>query len=342
MRERVLALVRTHGWNTTSFQALEEGFSYWFDDDNNACVAYVDTGAAWVAAGAPIAAADHIDDVCDGFAAAAKTHGRRACFFALEDRVIERKHLSAMRIGLQPSWQPSLWQQKLTQSRSLREQLRRAKAKSVTVRLVDPSELSPTSSLRTSMNALAEAWLQTRKMAPMGFLVDVQPFSFARERRTFIAERDGALVGFLVAVPIYVRRGWLFQHLLRSDDAPNGTNELLFDAAMRHVAVEGSELVTLGMAPLAGEVPAALRAVRAASRVLYDFEGLQRFKSRLRPDAWESVYLGWPRRRAGTVALYDALSAFTMRGDVTEASLLRFGMTTVQHRATRVASSAAR
>src|SRR5689334_23356382 len=48
-RERVLALVKRHGWNATAFQVLERGFRYWFDDD--ACVAYVDTGRGWVAAG---------------------------------------------------------------------------------------------------------------------------------------------------------------------------------------------------------------------------------------------------------------------------------------------------
>ena len=51
---RVLDLLRQHGWNATSFQVLEPGFEYWFDAD--ACVAYVDTGRAWVAAGAPIEA----------------------------------------------------------------------------------------------------------------------------------------------------------------------------------------------------------------------------------------------------------------------------------------------
>src|SRR5690606_21071121 len=54
-RWRVLELLRRHGWNTTSFQVLERGFAYWFHPDLDACVAYVDTGRAWVAAGAPIA-----------------------------------------------------------------------------------------------------------------------------------------------------------------------------------------------------------------------------------------------------------------------------------------------
>ncbi|HET6983586.1 MAG TPA: hypothetical protein VFI53_15695, partial [Myxococcaceae bacterium] len=52
-RRRVLAVLRRHGWNATSFQVLEPGFQYWFADED-ACVAYVDTGRSWVAAGAPL------------------------------------------------------------------------------------------------------------------------------------------------------------------------------------------------------------------------------------------------------------------------------------------------
>ncbi|HVV49316.1 MAG TPA: hypothetical protein VHO06_06645, partial [Polyangia bacterium] len=69
-RQRALALLRRHGWNATSFQILEPGFSYWFDADE-ACVAYLDTGRAWVAAGAPIAEPRRAPAVALAFAAAA-------------------------------------------------------------------------------------------------------------------------------------------------------------------------------------------------------------------------------------------------------------------------------
>src|SRR5438093_1404239 len=70
-RLRVLALLKRYGWNATSFQILEPGFRYWFDERSEetggraprgiderseACVGYVDTGRAWVAAGSPVAA----------------------------------------------------------------------------------------------------------------------------------------------------------------------------------------------------------------------------------------------------------------------------------------------
>jgi hypothetical protein len=84
-RPRVLALLERHGWNATSFQILEPGFRYWFDGDD-ACVGYVDTGRAWVAAGPPIAPPERLADVTARFVAAAADARRRVCCFATEAR----------------------------------------------------------------------------------------------------------------------------------------------------------------------------------------------------------------------------------------------------------------
>jgi phosphatidylglycerol lysyltransferase len=147
-------------------------------------------------------------------------------------------------------------------------------------------------------------------MPPMAFLVDVSPFDFAEERRYFVAERDGHVVGFLVLVPVFARNGWLFEDLLRDPSAPNGTNELLIDAAMRAVAAEGSAYVTLGLAPLAGPVPSWLKRARRWTASLYDFEGVRTFKAKLAPDAWDPILLAHAPGAWTNVALYDVLSAF--------------------------------
>jgi len=127
-------------------------------------------------------------------------------------------------------------------------------------------------------------------MAPMGFLVDVQPFDFPEERRYyFVAERDGVVLGFLAAVPVYGRGGWFFEDFLRDPRHPTATAELLIDAGMRRAAEDGSGYVTLGLAPLAGRVPSWLAGVRALSAPLYDFAGLHAFKAKLGPDHWDPI-----------------------------------------------------
>ncbi len=317
---RVLSLLRQHGWNATSFQVLEPGLRYWFHG-GDACVAFVDTGRAFVVAGAPIASEARMREVAGRFATYARRCGRRLRFFAVADRFLELAPFDALQVGEQPIWDPAGWPAILQGARSLREQLRRARARGVTVRLLAPDEITE-GPARAHVEALIARWLGTRQMAPMGFLVEVHPFAFAQERRYFVAELDGRIVGFLAAIPVYARGGWFFEDLLRDPGAPNGTAELLVDAAMRDAASLGARYVTLGLAPLAG-VSGWLASMRALTRRLYDFSGLVAFKAKLRPHAWEPIHLAYPAGEQGLSALADALAAFSRRG------LLRFGVETL-------------
>ena len=321
-RARVLELLRRHGWNATSFQVLEPGFRYWFHGDN-ACVAYVDTGRAWVVAGAPIAPFENFREVTTAFVAAAAGAGRRVAFFATESRFHETLGWRALRIGDQPVWSPDDWNATLASSRSLREQLRRARAKGVLVRPLEPAEFEAGHPTRARLDGLIALWLAARPMAPMGFLVQVHPYAFPEERRCFVAEMDGRLVGFLGVIPVYARGGWFFEDFLGDPAAPNGTIECLIDAGMRAAVAERVPYVTLGLVPLVGEVTPWLRAFRRWGRALYDFDGLRAFKAKFKPRAWDPIWLAHPPRVPGWTATLDALAAFSRGG------LLDFGVRTL-------------
>ncbi|HTM20179.1 MAG TPA: DUF2156 domain-containing protein [Kofleriaceae bacterium] len=324
-RERVLALLRQWGWNATGFQVLERGFAHFFDGDD-ACVSYVDTGTAWVVAGAPIAPAERLAAVVDRFVAAARSARRRVCFFAVEARFLDATGLPSIVIGEQATWNPQQWPDTLARRASLREQLRRARAKGVAVRALAAAEVAdPAGATRRAIDALIARWQATRPMPQMSFLVDVQPFDFPEQRRYFVAEQDGRVVGFLCAVPVFARDGWLFEDFLRDPAAPNGTAELLIDAAMRAVGGEGSTYVTLGLAPLAGPVSPWLRRVRRLSSALYDFDGLHAFKSKLSPSAWDPVRLAYPPGRSANLAIVDSLRAFA------GGTMVGFGLRTLLH-----------
>jgi phosphatidylglycerol lysyltransferase len=208
-------------------------------------------------------------------------------------------------------------------SRSLREQVRRASAKAVVVRALSPADIAPGQPARVALDGLIARWLASRPIAPMGFLVHVDPFTFPDERRYFVAEQAGKLVGFLCAIPVYARRGWFFEDFLRDPGAPNGTVELLIDAGMRAAAAEGVPYVTLGLVPLSGEVSPWLRAARRWTKSLYDFDGLRAFKAKLKPCGWDPIFLAYPSARSGFAAMFDTLTAFSRGG------LLRFGLETL-------------
>jgi phosphatidylglycerol lysyltransferase len=323
-RRHALALLRGHGWATVSFQLLEADFEYWFDGDD-AFVAYVDTGGAWVAGGPPIAPPDRLVAVTNDFVEAARAAGRRASFFACEQRFVDAVGGPSLLIGEQPVWNPAEWDAVLAdpEASSLRYQLRRAKKKGVVVREVTAAEVADkTSPVHRAVESLAATWMAGRGMAPMRFLVQLEPLTFADERVLFVATKGDEIVGFLSAVPVYARRRLFVEDMLRAPHAPNGTIELLVDAAMRAAHARDDAGVTLGLAPLAGDVAPLLRLARRVSAPLYDFRGLHAFKARLLPRTWEPVYLCAPGGST-MVALHDGLAAFA------GGSLVRFGLATV-------------
>lgn len=312
-RQLVLELVRRHGWNATSFQVLEAEFEYWFWGGDG-CVAYVDTGSAWVAAGAPLCAPERLGEVADAFEAAASRVGRRACFFGTEQRFARATPaLRHLPIGEQPVWDPRRWPATLGSAPSVREQLRRARAKGVRVRRLSPAELGD-ARLRRAIERLIERWQGGKALPPMGFLVRLDPFELAEQRRLLIAAgAQSAPLGLAALAPVHARRGWFLEHLVRAPGAPNGTAELLVDAAMREAAALASGYFTLGLAPLAGDVPGWLGLARHAAP-LYDFRGLQAFKAKFRPQHWAPIHLSHARAQAPLSALRESLRAFARGG----------------------------
>ncbi len=289
-------------------------------------VSYCETSGGLVATGGPVAERAARAELAKGFVGFASELGKRASFFACDDVSWLGQEFSMVQLGEQPLWAPSEWRATLRAHRGLREQLRRARAKGVVVRRLSGSELETGTPLRVAIDRLAEGWLRSRPMEPMGFLVTLAPFEDAEIHRYYVAERCGEAVAFLSIVPIGAGRGLLVEDLVRDRRAPNGTTELLFDRAMCDAADDGVGLVTWGLAPLSGRVSWPLRVIAALGRGLYDFRGLRAFKERLHPREWQPVFMVHPRGQPWPLHMLDALRAFA------GGSLVRFGARTLAHR----------
>jgi phosphatidylglycerol lysyltransferase len=312
-------LVLRHGWNAMAYQILNPGIRYWFSRDGEAVVGYVCAGGYRVVAGAPVCPPERLAEAAAGFAADTRRAGRRLCYFGAEDRMIgvlaAQGPVSALLLGAQPVWNPRHWHAILRGKASLRAQLARARNKGVTVRPWQTAEPQ-----RPELQHCLDEWLQGRGLPPMHFLVEWNILPQLLDRRLFVAERAGRILGFLIASPIPSRNGWLIEQIIRGRAAPNGTTELLLDTAICALAEEGAEYVTLGLSPLSRAVPQEppppwsvrlpLAWVRVHGRRFYDFEGLERFKRKLLPESWEPIYAVTDRRRISLRALYAIAGAF--------------------------------
>jgi phosphatidylglycerol lysyltransferase len=322
--DRARKLVMFHGWNATAYQIVNPGIALWFSRAGDGVVGYVERGSTRVVAGSPVCAPSRLADVVAEFEQESTAGHRRVCYFGAEARLegllrSDRGH-SMVLLGAQPSWSPSRWPAIVAGKASLRAQLNRSRNKGITVSAMPPAEATGHPALRRVLNE----WLATRGLPPMHFLVEPDTLSRLFDRRIFVARsRSSEIVAFLIASPARARGGWLVEQFVRGRNAPNGTVELLFDAAMRSFAGEGFDYVTLGLAPLSRHVPAprtdpfwlriVLRWVRAHGRRFYNFEGLDNFKAKFVPERWEPVYAIVNEKRFSPSALYAIAAAFSDR-----------------------------
>jgi len=318
---RARELVLEYGWNATAYQILNPGIAHWFSCAGDAVIGYVRRSGVRVAAGAPVCAPERLRDVVAEFAADARAAGDRVCYFGagarLEEVIRGDGPCGTVGLGAQPSWDPRRWEGIVACRASLRAQLHRARNKGVAVTSwsADRAQNSP------ELERLLAEWLERLGLPPLHFLIETDTIAFTRDRRIFVASRGERAVSYLVASPVPARRGWLIEQIVRGRAAPNGTSELLVDAAMRTLASDGAAYVTLGLAPLSRQsrwsdpsVPAwlrlTLRWVRAHGRRFYDFDGLDRFKTKFAPEAWEEIIAIDDRAPFSMHALWAIAAAF--------------------------------
>ena len=318
---RARSLVLQHGWNATAYQILNPGIRYWFWSEGEAVVGYIRSWKRWVAAGAPICALGDLAAAAAAFEAEAARHGARVCYFGADAQVrtlrAGQRGYSEMIVGAQPVWDPAGWKTIVERKASLRAQRNRARNKGVSVREWTTDHAHDHPALRRCLTE----WLQTRGLPAMRFLVETETLGRLLDRRVFVAEREDDAVAFLVASPIPARQGWLVEQLVRGDRAPNGTATLLLDAAMRALAADGADYVTLGLSPLSQRAKAdvenplwlglLLGWVRAHGKRFYDFEGLEAFKAKFVPDRWDPITALTNEPEPSLLTLYATADAFS-------------------------------
>ncbi len=319
---RVRDLVLKHGWNSTCFQIVNPGIEYWFGASAESVVGYVLSGHTRVVAGAPVCRKEDLPAVTAEFELDAQSSAQSVCYFGAEGRlesILKNSDSHSMiLLGAQPCWAPAGWPEIVARQRSLRAQLNRARNKGVRVTEWPIGQAHDDPELR---DCLAQ-WLASKGLPPLHFVVEPDTLTRLANRRIFVAECKGEVVGFLLLSPIPGRNGWLTEQFPHRPSAPNGTVELMMDAAMRGLGAGGYDYVTLGLAPLSKRAkiepfdnPLWLRLLLAWMRKhgqrFYNFDGLDSFKAKLVPDKWEPIFAISNEREFSGRTLYAVASAFS-------------------------------
>ncbi len=300
-RNKARELIFRYGWNPTAYQILNPDITHWFTPDGEAVVGYVTRFKRRVVAGAPICDEARLAEVAALFEQDASEHGERVCWFAATTRL--RKAFAktlphaSLEVGAQPAWNPASWKDILSKHSSLRGQINRARNKGLSVSEWSAGEAAEDAGLQHCL----DEWIAHHPMPTLHFLTEPVTLDRLGDRRIWVAEDGAVPVGFVIATPVPSRKGWLLEQIVRGRYAPNGTAELMIDAAMTALAEAGATYVTLGMVPLTPRFGAAgtpshfwlrtaLTWARIHGRRFYNFEGLEAFKSKFKPETWEPLF----------------------------------------------------
>ena len=320
--ERARDLVMRYGWNTTCFQIVNPGIEYWFGDEGRSVVGYVTSGKVRVVAGAPVATLDELPKVSEHFERDAAAESESVCYFGAEARLENIYHGAKdhafVLLGAQPVWRPSEWASIVFKNASIRAQLNRARNKNVVIEewTVERARNNP------ELVECLHLWLESKGLPPLHFVIEPETLGRLENRRVFVATRNEKVQAFLVLSPIPERHGWLTEQFPHRPGAPNGTVELMMSEAINKLADEKFEYLTLGLSPLSRRAkiepfdnPMWLRFLLAWMRKhgqrFYNFDGLDRFKSKLCPEYWEPVFAISNEKEFSGRTLYAIAKGFT-------------------------------
>jgi len=295
---------QSHGYNAHALVGIARGTRVWTCPETEGAVAYNEFGQVWLVPGDPLASVENLAKVSDCFLQKARAEGRVVGFMPATEQFAKQSSglgLRAIKIGSAPYFDLATWAPRGDRAKKARagvNQARRARVHVSEVIEVDEKLIRETA-------CLCKSWLTTRRSAiRFEWLFTVDLFQHKEKKKYFTArDANGRLVGFLAASPIPARDGWYLEDVLRSRHAPNGTTDLLVVEVLDSLKQSGARLATLGTTLMAAEgvadpdihVSSILsRAVWFVARccsLLYNFEGVRRFKAKFAPSWWESEYV---------------------------------------------------
>lgn len=325
--QRLLALVQRYGWEHQSFLSLYDGMKIWWTQDPEAAVVYRQVGRVVIVAAAPLAPHNFWHAVTSRFLAWCEQHQLDCLMLPLGAEYAEVARacgMARLTIGESGYFRLPEWKPTGDRAKKVRAGVNQARKAGVQIKRYVPAPSDEAT--RTEIEELCQAWVDTREVEALGWLLELDPFKLSEHKRYFLArEPDGRLTGMLACSPIFARQGWYLEDLIRHPQATRGVTEFLVVEALQQLAAEGAQLATLGTSPLAGIETAKLTGLfKPLAHLLkliyehldafYHFKALHRFKAKFAPSYVEPEYVAIYPPQIRLQMLTSVMGAFDPAG----------------------------
>lgn len=304
LQETALQLVRTYGYNSTSYFALGVEKKLFLSSANNCLMSYAVQGRSLLALGDPIGPETFFPQALQEFLAFCRRQRKGVAFWQAREELLplyREQGLHAFKIGEDAILDVQSFTLKGNRMANVRSSTRRAEKDGLQVIFFYGK--GPNNQVREQMRDISQNWLTSKGGDEMGF--SMGHFEDAENHAQFLAcAMDGQqnMHAFVSFVPIYGRNGWALDLLRRKHDATPGTMEFLLVHSLEYLKALNVEVVSLGLAPLHNGNQDRLscwnrwgQALLGYSKAIAQYQSLNFFKQKFHPH-WENRYFLFTQR----------------------------------------------
>ncbi len=315
--------------------ALMGDKSFLFSQSGNSFLMYAKRGRSWVALFDPVGPQEEWSELVWHFVELADAHSGRAAFYQVRPDslpVYLNAGLRVVKVGEEACLYLDDFSMQGSHRYGLRQTLKRAERDGLDFELMPAGEIGAE---QDELRHISDEWLVEHGGHERRFSVAAFEPAFIAAQQVAIARREGRPVAFVTFMTTERGTEATLGLMRQLPDAPPYATEYLIARLALELKARKFEVLSLGMAPLAGLVrtPLSSQWNRMAGLVwerggpIYNFQGLRGFKNKFRP-LWEPRYL----------AASGAIGAFITLADV---ATLASGIIRRSSRASSQGSSAA-
>jgi phosphatidylglycerol lysyltransferase len=248
--EWALARLRRYGANSFSSCLLYEDISQYRCQTTDGFIGYLDSKWILVAMGEPVCDTRDYLKAVEEFTRFAAAHRKSVAFITVGQAFLDAVAGLApttLRLGEDWIFPVASYAPRGDHAKKVRSASNQLAKRGGVVREYRPA-VGRNPELEGEISQMVDRWLATRSRFQMHFL-SLDLCKFADLKRYFYVEYEGRPVAILSCLPIFGRRGYLFEDFIRDPDAPNGCGELMVLEAIRRFRSDSTAMATFGLSP---------------------------------------------------------------------------------------------
>jgi phosphatidylglycerol lysyltransferase len=250
-REKVHLFLKKYGRNSMSSLLLYDGLKYYFCGKTEALIGYYDTKKLLIGVGEPVCPVDAYRDAVQDFVAFGKSEKKDCAFLLVTDvfhKMAKDIGFLAIKVGEDFIFDVQTYVPKGNRAKKVRSAINQIRKRGAVVREYNPATTRD-NSIEDKFRDVARNWIQSHRFKAKAFFIGLKLFDFHEIKRYFYVEYDGKIVALMACLPIYARKGYLFEDLIREPSAPNGVSEIMVVEAIKKFKQEGAAIATFGVSP---------------------------------------------------------------------------------------------